>query len=26
MCFAIDRLGRRLEGRLAAKGFAGERL
>ena len=26
MCFAIDRLGRRLESRLAAKGFAGERL
>jgi His/Glu/Gln/Arg/opine family amino acid ABC transporter permease subunit len=26
MCFAIDRAGRRLESRLAAKGFAGERL
>jgi polar amino acid transport system permease protein len=26
MCFAIDRLGRRLEIRLAARGFAGERL
>jgi len=26
MCFAIDRLGRRLESRLAAQGFAGERL
>ncbi len=26
MCFAIDRVGRRLESRLAARGFAGERL
>src|SRR4029077_3371617 len=26
MCFAIDRLGRQLESRLAARGFAGERL
>jgi ABC-type amino acid transport system permease subunit len=26
MCFAIDRVGRRLEIRLAARGFAGERL
>jgi polar amino acid transport system permease protein len=26
MCFAIDRLGRHLESRLAARGFAGERL
>jgi His/Glu/Gln/Arg/opine family amino acid ABC transporter permease subunit len=26
MCFAIDRIGRRLEARLAARGFAGERL
>jgi len=26
MCFAIDRAGRRLESRLAASGFAGERL
>jgi polar amino acid transport system permease protein len=26
ICFAIDRLGRRLESRLASRGFAGERL